>query len=162
MKFTSAIRSLVLPLTLFFSSCQSSETETAGTRTEETASEPTKDAAIALLTAFAKDLEAGNDSAAVKHMGAYPGMSAEKMTGEMKGFLEKNEISSTGVAILAEKGKWGKLTEVFPDRGARLAEKWEVNPEECWALGYEGAEAGFHWNGKKFLIIRCDDIGKLK
>ncbi|WP_411826525.1 hypothetical protein [Luteolibacter sp. AS25] len=158
MKF---IPSLLLPFTLFLCSCQSPKEKTADTSTEKIAAEPTREAAISLLNRLADDLENGRDSDAVKHMGAYPGVSEAKMTGEMKGFLEKNEISSAGVTILAEKGKWGKLTEIFPERGPRLAEKWQLDPEDCWALGYEGAEAGFHWNGEKFLIIRCDDVGKL-
>lgn len=164
MKINKTIRPLLLPIAFIFASCQSPEETSADTGAEaaEVASEPTREAAVELLKSLATELEAGNEAAAVKFMGTYPGMSEEDMTGQMKGFLEKNEISSAGVEILAQKGKWGMLTEVFPDRGARLAEKWEVSPDECWALGYENAEAAFHWTGEKFEAIRCDDIGKLQ
>ena len=159
---TSLIPAYLFSLAIGLTSCGEKPSETTGTKTVEVAAEPTKVAAIALLSDFAKNLESGDSEAAAVLMKTPPGMSETEKTESMSSFLERKEISSAGVAILTEKGSWGKLTEVFPERGARLAEKWELDAGECWGLGYEGAQAGFHWDGEKFLLIRCDDIGKLQ
>ncbi|GHC60070.1 hypothetical protein [Roseibacillus persicicus] len=123
--------------------------------------EPTREAAVAILTEFASRLEGGDYSAAAELMSTPPGMTHEEKTEGVKGILEKNEISSAGVVVLAEKGTWGKLTEVFGDRGVAWAERWKLDPEDCWGLGFHAAETTFVWNGEALQIFRCDDVGKI-
>ena len=53
--------------------------------------------------------------------------------------------------------------EVFtPERAKSLAERAGVPEDECYGLMHENAEAGFHWTGQDFKIIRCNNVGKLK
>jgi len=123
--------------------------------------EPTKETAVGLLNELCDNLLQGELRAAADLMHTPPGMDeAEKVMGVAK-FLELREISTPGIKILAEKGNWGKFDDIWPERGERIANKWSLEIENCWALLYENAEAGFYWDGKGFQIIRCDDIGKL-
>jgi hypothetical protein len=80
----------------------------------------------------------------------------------MRRLVDAREITRQGIDVLAEKGQWGKLAEIHPDKADDWAKKFHVPPDQCWALAYEGAEAAFHFDGHALKIIRCNDIGKLK
>ena len=71
------------------------------------------------------------------------------------------EVSPAGIDILEAKGTFGPLTEVFPIRGARKAERAGVSPSDCYALRLEQAELMGHWNGEQFRLFRMDDIADL-
>jgi len=128
---------------------------------EKATAEPTRGTAIALLTDFAQKLESNDHDAATKMLRVPSGIAPDQIKKAVGQFLSRREISSAGVKILAEKGKWGKLTDVLPERGKRFAEKAGVDADSCWALSHENAEAAFLWEDGQFYIIRCDDIGKL-
>ena len=76
--------------------------------------------------------------------------------------LERQEISAAGVKIIAEKGKFGPLAEIFPDRSKRWVERMGAKVEDCKALSYESAEAAWCKLDGAWKFIRLDDIGKLK
>ncbi|WP_411846647.1 hypothetical protein AAFN60_03450 [Roseibacillus persicicus] len=158
MKTSSLLAALSVLFSIFSVSCQKE-----GQEDEVLApnNEPSRQRAVAALTVFAKSLEEGDFTSSADLMATPPGMSQEEKVEAMKSMIEKREISSAGVAVLAEKGTWGKLREVFAERGLAWAERWKLEPGNCWALGYEGAETAFIWNGESFLIFRCDDVGKL-
>lgn len=124
--------------------------------------EPTKEQLISDLKSVHKLLAAGDNMAAVEYFKTPDEMPKEKLAREMGGFLKKNEISSEGIEILDQKGKFGKLMEVFPERGGKwMARNKLSNPEECYGLGYQNAEVAAWWTGTKFQLIRLDDVGKL-
>lgn len=153
-RFTSHL--LVIPALLV--SCQK---DTPEKEVLSAPKEPTREAAVAILTEFARHLEEGDYSSAAMLMSTPPGKSHEEKTEAMKGILEKKEISSAGVVILAEEGRWGTLAEIYSERGANWAERWQLNADDCWGLGFEPAETAFVWTGDSFEIFRCDDVGKL-
>lgn len=149
---------LSILLTLVLSSCQEDLVESAKAESKA----PTRAAAVLLLQHFAENLEAGTLVEAGRDLMTPPSLGAEEKAKALISFLERDEISSAGVSTLAEKGTWQKLTVAIPDRADHLAERMAANAEDCWFLGYEGAEAVFSWDGSRFQLMRCDDIGKLK
>lgn len=158
MQIITRLLSSLLLASLLLVSCKSESTSETSALLS---SEPSNEAAVLLLQNFASRLEAGDFSKAALLMNTPPGISEDEKLKAMKGIIEKGEISSAGVAILAEEGTWRTLTEVFADRGSAWAERWELAPEKCWALGLEPAETAFVWTGDSFLLFRCDDVGKL-
>jgi hypothetical protein len=54
---------------------------------------------------------------AVSHLVEFPNMTEEARKTATTGFLDKREISQACIDILVEKGEFGPLKEVFPDRG---------------------------------------------
>ena len=133
-------------------------TETA----EVSAAAPTKDTLVQTLRDLLKAIEAGDLDVAAAHMIDFPGMSPEDVHKALPGFIEKREISGPGIDILAEKGTFGSLAVVFPERGAHWAERVKADAAKCYALSYNGAEVAGLWGGKTFKLIRLDDVGKLR
>lgn len=126
-----------------------------------TASAPSKEVAVETLKAVYAGLEAKNYNQVADMFGIPEGASKDQLAGQLDGLIEKQEISKAGIDVMAAQGKFGKLAEVFPDRGERWAKKFNVPLDECYALSHENGEAAFHWTGKSFKLIRLDDIGKL-
>lgn len=140
-----------------------SETPTASaSATPEAAATPDKAAAEKTLTELAKSLEAGDTKTAAQYVKIPEGAPADKVDEELKKTLERKEISSAGVALLVEKGKFGPAKEIFADRAEGWAKKSGVPVEQCWAFSLDPAEAVLFWDGKGFVAIRFDDIGKLE
>jgi hypothetical protein len=128
-----------------------------------TSSSATKEGAVLVLQEAAEALDAKNYDKALEYFHIPPGATPEKFKEAAPGMVEKQEISKDGVEVLAAKGKWGTLAEVFtPERAKSLAERAGVPEDECYGLTHENAEAGFHWTGQDFKIIRCNNVGKLK
>ena len=123
---------------------------------------PSKEAAIQHLKDLNAALEAKDYKKAVTFMAAFPNMPPEKMEEQIGKLVEIKEISAKGIDILAAKGKWGPLSELYGDKAARWASKVNVPVEQTWGFSYENAEVGFHWDGKALKIIRLDDVGKLE
>ncbi len=155
MKLPNTILCL-LPLFIFLIGCgESSET------TEESA-QPTKEQIIADLKVIHELLSNGEHMAAAERFKGPEGLSREKIANGMKGWLKKREVSMRGIEVLHEKGKFGKLNEVFPDKGGDWIERNEVtNPAACYGLGYKNAEVAAMWDGSQFIFFRLDDVGKL-
>src|SRR5262249_50545629 len=85
---------------------------------------PTKEAAIKVLTAFASALEANDVEKAWKYL--YISGKIKEQEKKIKEAFKKrlskilqSDISTKGVAILAKKGKWGKLAEVVGAKEAK-------------------------------------------
>jgi hypothetical protein len=117
---------------------------------------------VKLLQSVSQQLEGGKYAEAAPHFKAPAGANAAQIESALKGVVEKREISSTGVDILAKDGKWGKLAEVFgAERASGWAERNGVSVDQCYGLGLDPAEVGFYWDGSQLLIIRLDDVGKL-
>jgi hypothetical protein len=125
---------------------------------------PTRANAVQALRNLADALETRDYDRAEKILWAPPDvkLSPALRRKAMDALLTRQEISRKGVEILAERGTWGTLTEVFGDRARGWAERNKVPLHECYGLRLAPAEAGFFWDGKGFRVIRCDDIGKLQ
>jgi hypothetical protein len=126
-----------------------------------TGSAPSKELAITTLEAVNAALEAKDYTKAAGLFGTPPGATKEELAKQLERLIEIQEISAPGIKILAAKGTWGKLAEVFPDRAERFAGKFGVPVDQCYGLAFDQAEAGFHWTGTQLAVIRLDDIGKL-
>ena len=138
-----------LILALFAFGCQSS-------------SQPTKEQLISDLKTVHELLSNGDNMAAVEHFKGPDGISKERLAKDLGGLLKKRELSMEGIEVLDQKGKFGKLSEVFPERGASWVERNGITkPEDCYGLGFKNAEVAAFWDGGKFLLIRLDDVGKL-
>ncbi len=123
--------------------------------------EPTKAQLGRQLTELATALQASDVDTAAEHMMLPPDRSLEEMKPMLPRLVVKREISAEGVKLLLEKGTFGKLVDVFPERGPKRAERLGVNVEECWAMSLDRAEVMARWTGKGFKIFRLDDVGRL-
>jgi hypothetical protein len=118
---------------------------------------PTKEAAVQLLRSMNSAIEAKDYTKAASYV-ALPANASD-----FERMVQNQEISASGIDIMASRGKWGKLAEVFtPERAKGWADRAKVSVDSCYGLNYESGEAGFYWDGKEFKLIRCDDIGKLR
>lgn len=157
---------MLLILTLVLAGCSKSDGNKNGSSatgsTSAGSGEPVKDEAVRVLRAALDALEAKDYDKAATFFKIPAGSSSEEIKSQLSRILELQELSKTGIDILARDGKWGKLDQAFDaDRAKRFAERAGVPLESCYGLSLRNAEAGFYWDGKQFKIIRCDDIGKL-
>ena len=123
---------------------------------------PTRDYFIKTLREFLDALESGDVDAAAAYLHPFPDMGPADVEKALPAFLEKQEISGPGLDILAEKGTFGSLAEVFPERGAGWAGRVKADPTKSYAMAFEGAGVAALWTGKLFLFYRLDGVGKLK
>jgi PBP1b-binding outer membrane lipoprotein LpoB len=155
----------IILLILVVAGCNWTGNKNGGTENGSTKSakaEPVKDEAVRVLRAALSALEAKDYDKAATFFKIPANASSEEKKTQLARLLELNEISKTGIDILARDGKWGKLDEAFDaERAKRFAERANVPLESCYGLSLKNAEAGFYWDGEQFKIIRCDDIGKL-
>ena len=165
MKFGNASLAFLMALMIALVGCGAGDGDANGNGEKKddvtTAGPPTKEAVIGLLRDMVAALEAKDHDKAVTYLVEFPGMTPEKAKKGVAGFLEKREISKAGVEILAQRGTFGTLTQVFPERGAYLAKKAGVPVDECWAMSCDGAEVAVHQKDGKLRLIRLDDVGKL-
>lgn len=125
--------------------------------------QPTKEKAVQVLREVLAALEAKDYDRAAKHFQFPAKADRSKIASELAALLTRREISKKGIDVLAAKGKWGKLADVLAAKRAQgYANRFKVPLDACYGLLLEPAEAGFYWDGARFKIIRCDDIGKLQ
>ncbi|PIE17060.1 MAG: hypothetical protein CSA66_06895 [Proteobacteria bacterium] len=122
---------------------------------------PTKEQLAKQLTELSAALQSSDLDAAASHIMLPPDRSIDEMKPMLPRLLEKREISVEGVKLLIDKGQFGTLTEVFPDKGPKRAERVGANVEECYAFKLDDAEVMARWTGSEFKIFRLDDVGKL-
>ena len=123
--------------------------------------EMTKAQMIKDLRTMFGNLEAGALDELVSYFVMPPGMTPEDAKEPLSKSI-KRELEIEGIDVMEAEAKFGKLTELYPERGAGWAERMGVNPEECYALKHAGGEVAAHWNGSAFKYIRVDDIGPHK
>lgn len=123
--------------------------------------QPTKDQLISDLKAACQGLLDKDYDTAGKYFKMPEDAPKEKIEKQLSRMLEINEISLAGIDILEEKGKFGTLKEIFPEKAARWAERAKVAVEDCYAMRHEGAEVAAVWSEGRFELIRLDDVGKL-
>jgi hypothetical protein len=92
---------------------------------------PTKEAAVQVLRDFLAALEAKDYDKAAKFLHFPPDVKID-IHKELSVGLDRKEISKKGIDILAAKGKWGKLEEVFGKENAeRRAKRMQVPLDAC-------------------------------
>jgi hypothetical protein len=124
---------------------------------------PTKTEAVRILRSLLTALEQLDYLKAFSFFRLPLNATPENIDTEMAQLLERKEISARGIEMLEAQGKWGTLEEtVTRERAERFAAKFGVPAAQCFGLTLGNAEAGFHWDGRRLKLIRCDDIGKLK
>ena len=135
----------------------------AGGGTPAAATTATKDAVIAHLRATLAAIEAEDWDAAAAHfhMGPRAPKPAE-FPEAFRGMVAKREISAAGIDVLAAKGTFGSLAEVFPERGASWAERAGVPLDRCYALAHGDGEVAVYLGEGGLQLIRLDDVGKLR
>lgn len=78
----------------------------------------------------------------------------------------RNEISAEGIELLRRKGKFGPLSDICPDRGARWAQTAGVSIHECLAFRVENsgreALAVFWRKSDELRLIRIDNVNHEK
>jgi hypothetical protein len=133
------------------------------TESEPAAGAPSKEAAILRLKEVLAALEAKDWQKAVGYF-AFPAAERPRsIESQFAKLIELKEISAKGIDILAAKGKWGKLAEVFePERAQAWAQKFAVNVDECYGMSLDNASVGFHWDGTELKLIRLNNVGKLE
>lgn len=124
---------------------------------------PTREVGVQTLRDLLGALEAKDYPKAVTYLKLPPNIKqeeGEKLAGKL---LENKEISKKGIDLIAKDGKWGKFTEVIDaERAKKTAERFGVPPDACWGMSLKNAEVGLYWDGKKFQVIRCNNVGKLE
>lgn len=123
---------------------------------------PTREYFVKTLREFLDALESGDVDAATAYLHPFPNMGPTDVHRALPAFLEQDKISGPGLDILAEKGTFGPLAEVFPERGATWAGWVKANRAKSYALAFEGAEVAALWKGQLFLIFHLEGVGKLK
>ena len=141
--------------------CGGDATDGNGSGGGQATAEMTKAQMIKDLREMFGNLEAGALDELVGKFVMPPGMTPEAAKEPLSKSI-KRELELEGIEVMEAEAKFGKLMELFPERGANWAERMGVKPEECYALKHAGGEVAAHWNGSAFRYIRVDDIGPHK
>lgn len=105
-----------------------------------------------------------NQAEAAKYV-QLPESSSQLLEGDAIIDTLKEEISPRGVSILARKGQFGPLREVFPAEVDRWAKAFGVNPDHCVAFRMEKdglrAELVILQQGDSFRVLRCNNVKQM-
>ena len=142
--------------------CEKKEGGDAGSGGAVTGKEPTKELLIKTVETLHAKLEAKDWDGALKHLVLPPGADPKDAPKQLGKMIERKEVSKAGIAVLAAKGKYGKLTDINPERAERRAKRAGVPVDQTYGIGYEEAEVMAHWTGSEFKIFRLDDVGKIE
>ncbi len=119
---------------------------------------PSKEAIVALL----KSLEAANAAGDLDKAVTYLVPFGNLKSSDIPKLLEREGVNTAAIDKLAEKGAFGPLAEIYPERGEYFAKKAGVALAECYALRADPAEIAVHFDGKQLRFIRIDDLHKLR
>jgi hypothetical protein len=77
----------------------------------------------------------------------------------------KGEISEDGLRLMAKRGSFGPLSQIFPNDGTAWARQAGVNPENCVAFRCDGqrfrTEVVLEAQGQSYRIVRCNNVNNL-
>lgn len=111
---------------------------------------------------------AGRDTASALAQVEIPAAIAGKPPAEQQRWLGEvlqDEISAEGLAALAGEGRFGPVTEVFPDEARGWADGASVPVEECVAFRMERdgirAEVVLHRTPAGLRVIRCNNVKQM-
>lgn len=123
---------------------------------------PTKENAVATLERLIEATEKNELDAAASLLRLPAGVSAAEVMKELPNALTSGEWSRPGLAKLVADGTWGTYEEVFPNADERVdLADLEVPIGAAYGMRLDRAEVGLYWDGRRFLVFRCDDLGSL-
>ena len=130
--------------------------------TNQQSSQPTREQMISDLNLLYRKMSNRKFEEVKKFIKIPTSISQEEIESQISRSIENNEISAEGIAILSEKGSFGKLRDIFPEKADKWLKRSEIkNEEDCFALKLNQAEVAGFWNGNNFIFFRLDDVGKL-
>ena len=122
---------------------------------------------VEALQAFRVALDSP-DSEYLLRLIAAPQAVQGKMPREQAEFIRKalkSEISEDGLRLVAKRGSFGSLNQIFPDEGLAWAKQAGVNPDNCVAFRFNGkstrTEVVFEVEGHAYRIVRCNNVNNL-
>ena len=122
---------------------------------------------LAVLRQFQASLNSPDSDLLLKQV-AIPQAVQGKTPQEQAEFLRKalkGEISEDGLRLMAKRGSFGPLSEIFPDDGTAWAKQAGVNPENCVAFRRDGqrfrTEVVLEVQGQTYRIVRCNNVNNL-
>lgn len=128
-----------------------------------------KEAAVIVLKEFYKAADGKEYEKAAAMFIPNPDFDPKQAEKHCTRMLESKEISPKGIEILAEKGKWAKLSDEAKsereiEKLKEMARAFKAEANSLYVLGMEEREAFaiFSFDGKQFKIVRIDDIGRLE
>lgn len=125
-------------------------------------SQPTREQMISDLNILYRKISNSKVEEAKKFLKIPSSVSNEEIETEFSRSIENNEISAEGIAILSEKGSFGKLRDIFPEETDSWIKRSEIkNDGNCFAIKFNQAEVAGYWNGENFVFFRFDNVGKL-
>jgi hypothetical protein len=85
----------------------------------------------------------------------------------LDGFIDRRELSLSGIRILEQDATFGPATEVFSaERAQAFAARAGVDVATCFGFNHETqsatAEVLATWANGRFKLVRLDDVGKLQ
>ncbi|MCI5055078.1 MAG: hypothetical protein MRY83_03160 [Flavobacteriales bacterium] len=126
------------------------------------AQNPSKEIMIDQLYEVFEALDKKEFSQATKHFLIPESVGEQKAMQALSTFIEKKEISNSGIKVLAEHGEYGPLELVFPERGKAKADRAGVDIKKCYGYRYQEANVMGLWESGKFKFFRMDDLGKIE
>jgi len=125
---------------------------------------PSKELMISALRELYSLLEAKNYESAVSLFIEIEGVSQEELQTDLSSFIEKKEISASGIDILENKAVFGKVVDLYGEKGKREIEKKNLNSKKCYGLFIPGTiiEVMALWDKTSFKFFRMDNVGKLE
>lgn len=139
---------------------------------------PTKEAAIEHLRKVLAALEAKDWEKVAGYFAVSAGVVPPSHPDDLqrayelkfRAYLEQRNVSAKGIDVLAARGKWGKLSDLFnPELAAHFAQKFGVPADQLWAFSVEGVSpnrspllVGFHHDGRELHLIRLEAVGELE
>jgi len=130
--------------------------------TDQQSSQPTREQMLSDLNLLYRKMSNRKFEEVKKFINFPPSVSQEEIETEISKSLENKEISAEGIAILSEKGSFGKLKDIFPEKADKWLKRSDItNEKDCFAIKLNQAEVAGFWNGENFVFFRLDDIGKL-
>ena len=131
-------------------------------KTDQKKTQPTREQMISDLNMLYRKISNRKVEEAKKFLKIPSSVSNEEIENELSRSIENNEISAEGIAILSEKGSFGKLRDIFPEKADEWIKRSEIKNEgDCFAIKFYQAEVAGFWNGENFVFFRLDDVGKL-
>lgn len=123
---------------------------------------PTKSKMIADLKTFIKLIKSEDYDKASKYIKWEEEGSTSKEV-EKNAEIILGEVTSDGIELLKEDGKFGTLEDLFPSEFEYMIKRAGIDEEKldkCYAMKYRRAELTGLWSGKNFKFFRFANINK--
>ena len=122
---------------------------------------PTKELMIQTLFEVNELLVNKNYEKASNYFLLPQGLSQEEINSELSKLIELKEISKDGIENLEKKGVYGKVIDIYQNKGQKEISKKQLDPENCYGilLANTWVEVMALWENESFKFFRIDNIG---